>query len=132
MRRHSKPNPSSVPRQGGIASSPEAVALVIGTRCEGCSAPLWPIGASCHYCAKVDEIDRQLRDHRKVASASSLESMGIPRLPFNVTDARLRREAEKRCAWGDDVPRLNPCACLPCMARRVLATVERERGVAKP
>lgn len=46
------------------------------------------------------------------------------------TRARIvERYAAKPCAWSRDVPRLDPCACVPCMSRRVLATIDRELKV---
>lgn len=113
-----KPTPTPSARQ----ALDETTAVIMGTRCEDCAAPVWPVGSSCRYCARARAADARLLDHRAAAIARRDE----PRTAGAPTAARIRREAGKPCAWSRDVPRLDPCACVPCMARRVLATIERE------
>jgi hypothetical protein len=129
MRRQNESNPASVPSQGR-----DEVALAIGTRCETCHAPAWPIGAPCRYCEQSAEAAtrnglngrRRQREHesreRHMRSQLIAEAEELVTTP---TAERIRREASKLCEWARDVPKLDPCVCLPCTARRVLVEVSR-------
>lgn len=117
-----KPTPTPSARQAGD----ESTALIMGTRCEECAAPVWPVGSSCRYCARSRAADARLREHR-AAAASRVEHRAASRaLAMTPTGARLQRDAERACNWPADVPRPLPCACVPCVSRRVLATLESE------
>lgn len=118
-----KPTLTPSARQAGD----ESTALIMGTRCEECAAPLWPIGAVCRSCARIEAAARRIVDHRVAAACRDDESIAHrPRLPISPTDARLRREAARACTWSRDVPRPALCPCVPCLCRRVLATLESE------
>lgn len=124
-KRNDTPSPSA--RQVERKAAADSVACAIGTRCEKCAAPLWPIGAACRSCARIEAAARRLRDHRAAAAVREDESIAHrPRLPISPTDARLRREAARTCTWSRDVPRPALCPCVPCLCRRVLATLESE------
>lgn len=109
-----KPTLTPSARQAGD----ESTALIMGTRCEECAAPVWPVGSSCRYCARSRAADARLREHRAAAASRALA--------MTPTGARLQRDAEMACNWPADVPRPLPCPCVPCVSRRVLATLESE------
>lgn len=112
-------------RQVERKAAADSVACAIGTRCEECAAPLWPIGAACRSCARIEAAARRIVDHRVAAACLDDERIAHrPRLPISPTDARLRRMAARPCTWALHTPRPELCLCVPCLCRRVLATLE--------
>jgi len=92
MRQLEKDRDSSVRAQ----ASGRSVAEIIGARCEICDAYVWPLTAACSRCETAT---------RRPRTFSALEA-----------------DAARPCEWPRDMPTFERCPCMPCLARRVLAS----------